>query len=171
MIKMYLAGVRNMHIAWDSQTCATVPPSHYCNEYRWESGKYMPLSNIPSTQVRLPINPTILDSLYTHWEGTKHPNRLVLWAASTLCFTALFCLGKLLTLEGQPATPTCVQWDDIIVDDAQCLTMLEIHLEISNCDQFGKGIDIYVGNLEYFGMQMIIKLLLEYPEMHCVNRT
>ena len=36
--------------------------------------------------------------LRTNWEKTKHPDRLALWASSTLCFASFFRSGELLPL-------------------------------------------------------------------------
>ena len=47
-------------------------------------------------QVRLPITPALLDQLCAHWQGSQHPDQLVLWAAVTLCFAEFFRLGKFL---------------------------------------------------------------------------
>ena len=33
---------------------------------------------------------------------------------------------------------------NVIVDDAQALTMVKVHLRVSKCHLFGKGVDVYV---------------------------
>ena len=75
-----------------------------------------------------------------------HPSRLSLWAVSSLCFAGFFRLGELLPAsETQAALRTCIQWGDVTVDNAHSPLMVRTHLRMSKCDQFGKGVDIFVG--------------------------
>ena len=98
-------------------------------------------------RVRLPITPAILDQLRTHWQQSQHPDRLVLWAVSTLCFAGFFRSGELLPASEKlsDSPPTAVLWGEVTVDNARSPTMLKTHLRVSKCDQFGKGVDVYVG--------------------------
>ena len=51
-------------------------------------------------------------------------------------------------METPSARPrTTVQWGDITVNDPRSPTMLKTHLRVSKCDQFGKGVDVYVGSV------------------------
>ena len=101
-----------------------------------------------SGRIRLPITPPILDKLRDHWQATEHPNKLCLWAVSALCFAGFFRLGELLPLsDSQSAVHACIQWSDVTVDNAQAPTIVWTHLRHSKCDQFGKGVDIYVGKI------------------------
>ena len=59
----------------------------------------------PPTRIQLPITPVMLDQLHTHWEETEHPDRLALWATSTLCFAGFFCLGELLPSSNNLLSP------------------------------------------------------------------
>ena len=36
-------------------------------------------------------------------------------------------------------------WGDVVVNDPAAPAMLKIHLRGSKCDQFGKGVDVFVG--------------------------
>ena len=74
------------------------------------------------------------------------PNRTVLWAVSALAFFGFFCLGELL-----PETTksfglyTHLAWGDIAVDDRANPSMLRVLLKRSKCDQFGRGVHVFVG--------------------------
>ena len=101
-IKMYMSMTCNMHISLgfpdphDSSSLPILRPIQ-AGIQRIQSTK-----GSPSKQARLPITPAILDRLRTHWEVTKHKERLGLWAVSALwavlalCFAGFFRLGKLL---------------------------------------------------------------------------
>ena len=93
--------------------------------------------------------PAMLDQLRAHWQGSQHPDRLVVWAAAPLCFAEFFRLGELLPAAETPSArpQTTVQWGDITVNDPCSTTMLKTHLRVSKCDQFGKGVNVYVGSV------------------------
>ena len=60
-----------------------------------------------------------------------------------------FRLGELLPVaQTQPSCTTCVQWGDVAVDDSLTPSMLRVHLRVSKCDQFGKGVNVYVGKTD-----------------------
>ena len=59
----------------------------------------------PPARIRLPITPALLDKLRAHWEEASHPDKLALWAASTLCFAEFFRLGELLPSSESQPTP------------------------------------------------------------------
>ena len=103
----------------------------------------------PSSCVRLPITPPILDRLREHWQTTEHPNKLCLWAAATLCFAGFFHLGELLPSSiPQVDTGAGLQWGEVTVDDAQTPSMVQTHLSRSKGDQFSKVVDVYVSKVD-----------------------
>ena len=80
---------------------------------------------------------------------TQHKERLVLWAASALCFVGFFRLGELLSsLKAQADQQGRLLWGDITVDSTHAHRMLRVHLRGSKCDQFGKGVNIFVGKTD-----------------------
>lgn len=147
-IKTYLAAVRNMHISMgfpDPRDKSSLPVLR-----RIQLGIQRVQSQKPaaaSRKVRLPITVDILDQLRSYWTRTKHAQRIVLWAAASLCFAGFFRAGELL-----PTNSTgpfrCITWGDVAVDDAVHPKVLKIHLRVSKCDQFGKGVDVYIGKLQ-----------------------
>ena len=146
-IKVYLAAAQSMHISLgfpDLRDTYSLPLLE-----RVQAGIKRVQANkrTATTCIRLPMTPANLNKLRTHWEGTEHPERLALWAASTPCFAGFFRSGKLLPItEALPSTtPTGIQWGKVMVDNPQSHSMLKIRLPVSKCDQFGKRADMYVG--------------------------
>ena len=39
-------------------------------------------------------------------------------------------------------------WEDVSVDSVQKPKILKVHLKVSKCDQFGNGVDIFLGRIE-----------------------
>ena len=70
----------------------------------------------------------------------------MLWAAASLCFFGFFRSGELFV-------PTLtafdervhLAWGDVAVDNQNNPSSLRVHLKRSKCDQFGRGVDVYVG--------------------------
>lgn len=149
-IKTYLAAARNMHISLgfpDPRDHSSMP---LLQRVQMGIRRVHASKQTRPARVRLPITPAILDQLRSHWQASKHPDRLGLWAVSTLCFAGFFRLGELLPASDTlpSGLPTGVQWGDVTVDDACSPTMLKTHLRVSKCDQFGKGVDVYVGRTD-----------------------
>ena len=77
---------------------------------------------------------------------TKLKERLGLWDVSALCFAGFFRLGELLpSSKAQEKERGRLLWGDITVNNARAPQMLRVHLRVSKCDQFGKGIKVIVG--------------------------
>ena len=145
-IKTYMSATRNMHISLgfpDPRDSSSLPILR-----RIQAGiqRVQSTKGSPSNRVRLPITPAILDRLRAHWEATQHKERLVLWAVSALCFAGFFRLGELLpSSKAQADQQSCLLWGDIAVDNARAPRMLRVHLRVSKCDQFGKGVNVFMG--------------------------
>ena len=145
-IKTYMSATRNMHISLgfpDPRDSSSLPILRriHAGIQRVQSTK-----GSPSNRVRLPITPAILDRLRAHWEATQHKERLVLWAVSALCFAGFFRLGELLpSSKAQADQQGRLLWGDIAVDNARAPRMLRVHLRVSKCDQFGKGVNVFMG--------------------------
>lgn len=87
-------------------------------------------------------HPTVLHQLRIYWDTSKHPDRLALWAAATLCFAGFFRSGELLAT---PDAQGCLNWGDVSVDNLENPMVLQVHLRFSKCDQFGGGVNMYMG--------------------------
>ena len=148
-IKTYLAAVRNMHISLGFPDPRANSSLLILRRIQAGIQRVQATKGTPSSRVRLPITPPILDRLREHWQSTEHPNKLCLWAVSTLCFAGFFRLGELLPSSiPQSGTGAGLRWGDVTVDNAQTPSMVRTHLSRSKCDQFGKGVDVYVGKVQ-----------------------
>ena len=101
---------------------------------------------------RLPITPQLLEGLLRVWSAPKGNtpaearDRAMLRAAATTCFFGFFRSGEI-TVPTQTAFDTRIHlaWGDVALDDAKPPSMVRIHLKRSKCDQFGKGVDVFMG--------------------------
>ena len=100
-----------------------------------------------STKIRLPITPAILRKIQEQWSPmASDPDILMLWAAAVLCFFGFFRSGEI-TVPSQNSFDSRkhLSWGDIAVDNQLHPTMLKVKLKQSKTDQFGKGVEVYVG--------------------------
>lgn len=78
--------------------------------------------------------------------NSSNPEKVVIWAISSLAFFGFFRLGELLPQSPSVFNPaTDLAWGDVAIDDTANPTMVKVHLKKSKCDQFGSGIDAIVG--------------------------
>ena len=81
--------------------------------------------------------------------STSDPDKVLFWAIICTAFFGFFRLGEL-----PPSSPseynwhTHLSWGDVAVDNRDSPSVVKIHLRKSKCDQFGKGIDIFVGRTD-----------------------
>ena len=94
-------------------------------------------------RVRLPITITVLSAILT---SSSDPDRIVIWAVSASAFFGFFRLGELLPESPSQYHPaTSLAWGDVLVDSHTNPRMVQFHLKVSKCDQFGAGSNIIVG--------------------------
>ena len=98
------------------------------------------------SHTRLPITAAVLAQIRTALDTPSQPNRTVLWAVSALTFFGFFRLGELLLETTQSfGLHTHLAWGDIAVDDRANPSMVRVLLKRSKCDQFGRGVHVFVG--------------------------
>ena len=95
-----------------------------------------------SRRVRLPITPHLLSLLHSHWESTVYPERQVFWVAAVLCFAGFFRLGELLQ---SPDLSSVLSSGIVSIDNQDDPAVIRVHLCFSKCDQYGRGVKVYVG--------------------------
>lgn len=102
---------------------------------------------IPQTRSRLPITPAILRQIRASLlEGSPQVDDIMLWAAATTCFFGFFRAGEITVPTRTAFNPTVhLAWGDVASDDGQPPTMLRVFLKRSKTDQFGRGVDVYLG--------------------------
>ena len=73
----------------------------------------------------------------------------MLWAACSITFFGLL-RAREITMPTRSAfqSNTHLAWEDVSVDNVQKPKILKVHLKVSKCDQFGNGIDIFLGRIE-----------------------
>ena len=143
-IKTYLAAIRYLHISRDLPEPRSIPMPKLSLV---ERGIRRMKSSELSGRQRLPITPSILRQIRALWSTRAHEFDIVmLWAACCTAFFGFFRMGEITsaTTKGQQHDRG-VMVDDVAVDNPHNPTMIKIHLRRSKTDQYGKGVDIYMG--------------------------
>ena len=98
-------------------------------------------------RVRLPVTPSILSRIKDYWSAKSSDlNFIMLWAAACLCFFGFFRSGEITVPSTHTFDPAVhLSWGDVAVDNPTSPTAIRVHLKRSKCDQFGKGVEIFVG--------------------------
>lgn len=79
--------------------------------------------------------------------GTRPPHDLtMLRAAVSICFFDFFRSGEI-TVPSVSGFDSRIHlaWGDVAVGDRVPPSVVRVHLKRSKCDQFGKGVDIFLG--------------------------
>ena len=143
-IKTYLAAIRHMQI-----TLGLPEPREFSSLPRLrliQTGiqcTHMQRSTTPP-RVRLPITPVILGRMKDYWSARpREPDIGMLWAASCLGF---FRSGEI-TIPSNNSFDSKVHlsWGDIAVDNPESPAAIRVKLKKSKCDQFGQGVEIFIG--------------------------
>ena len=148
-IKTYLSGVRHAQIMRgfeEPRQHSTLPRLHLLQagvkRVRFQQG-------IPQARQRLPILPSHLRQIRAVWSSSPDPDVLMLWAVVTLAFFGFFRSGEITVPSVTAFNPTLhLCWGDVSVDSRETPTMIKVHLKVSKCDQFGRGVNVFVGHTE-----------------------
>ena len=101
------------------------------------------------TKQRLPVTAEVLQRVLRVLTSPDRKERTVVWAIAVTAFFGFFRLGELLPDTGSTFDPkTDVAWGDLAVDRHTDTRTVKIHLKKSKCDQFGKGVDVYLGRTD-----------------------
>ena len=116
-------------------------------------------------RICLPITGHILEAIHHSLATSANPDKLVLWAASASAFFGFFWLGELLLDSPSRFNPaTHLAWGDVAVDNHTNPRMIQFHLKVSKCDQFGAGTNIIVGHTD--SPLCPVSAILNYIETH-----
>ena len=78
--------------------------------------------------------------------ASANPEKHVIWAVAASAFFGFFRLGGLLPASLSSYNPvTSLSWGDVSVDSHTDLQMIQFHIKVSKCDQFGSGTNVVVG--------------------------
>ena len=162
-VKTYLTGIRHIQItlglpeprAFSSlshlrlvQTCVQRTFSHRA---------------LVSKKIRLPITPSILRKIQSHWSSHLSTNldTRMLWAAVTMCFFGFFHSGEI-TIPSSAAydSTTHLSWGDVTIDNSLSPKLLQVILKRSKTDQTGKGAKVFIGRTD--GLLCPVTAILSY---------
>ena len=111
----------------------------------------------------LPITIYVLEGIHQFLATSSNPDRVVLWAVSASAFFGFFRLGELLLdSPAQFNSAMSLAWRDVAVDNHSNPRMVQFHLKVSKCDQFGAGSNIIVGRTN--SPLCPVKAILQYIE-------
>ena len=69
-----------------------------------------------------------------------------MWAATTVCFFGFGHSGKITVPSTVALDPTIhLSWGNVAVDDLANSSVIHFFLKQSKCDQFGTGVEVFVG--------------------------
>ena len=74
------------------------------------------------------------------------PDIVMLWAAATACFFGFFHSGEITVPSRNAYNPKAhLSWGDVTVGSHSSPSIVRVHLKWMKCDQFGKGVDVFIG--------------------------
>ena len=142
-IKTYLSAIRYLHIANDLPEPRSRPMPKLALV---EKGIRRLKSRESPQRVRLPITPGMLRQLRSLWSPKMSEFDMVtMWAACCTAFFGFFRIGELIVDRQDSGSSHCVAVEDVAVDDHLSPTVIKIRLRHSKTDQYGKGVDVYLG--------------------------
>ena len=96
---------------------------------------------------RLPVTPAhlrLVRSIWNHYAAD--PDIVMLWAAATACFFGFFRSGEITVPSRNAYNPKVhLSWGDVTVDSHSSPSIVRVHLKRTKCDQFGRGVDVFIG--------------------------
>ena len=97
-------------------------------------------------RIRLPITALLLEKIYNALSSSFNPDKVMLWAIAASAFFGFFRLGELLPESHASFNhATNLAWGDVAVDSHSDPRMIQFHLKVSKCNQFGAGVHVVVG--------------------------
>ena len=74
---------------------------------------------------------------------------MMVWAVCSAAFFGFFRLGELLMSAPSGFNPAIhLAWRDVCVDCIERPTTVRVHLRVSKCDQFGRGVDVFLNRVD-----------------------
>ena len=147
-IKTYLSAVRSVQISLgfpDLRDRSSLP---YLKRVQAGISRCRGQKGSPTKQ-RLPVTAEVLRRVQRVLTSPDRKERTVVWAIAVTAFFGFFRLGELLPDTCSTFDPkTDLAWGDLAVDSHTDTRTAKIHLKKSKCDQFGKGVDVYLGRTD-----------------------
>ena len=143
-IKTYLSAIRHLHILHD------LPPFGETSMPKFElvkRGILRSAAGRSNSLQRLPVTPFILRQIKALWSTCAQSyESVMIWAVCCTAFFGFFRIGEL--LETTSSGHQGLSMNDIAVDSLSEPSAIQIHLRRSKTDQYGQGVDIYLGRTE-----------------------
>ena len=144
-IKSYLSALRNTQISLglpDPREQSSLP---ILKRVQAGISRIRMLKGSPP-RIRLPITAHILEKIHTALISSSDPDKTAIWAIAATAFFGFFRLGELLPASQTAFHPAkSLAWGDVAVDNHANPQMVQIHLKVSKCDQYGTGSDVVLG--------------------------
>ena len=143
-IRVYLAGVRQLHIRRSvrmPELCSMPRLNQVLRGIKIRQSK----SGTVRQQPRLPITPEVLLRIKSTWEREGiNTDRIMLWAAFTTCFFGFMRSGEICKEMDESISRTGgLTPQDVEIDNLQNPQTLRIRLRHSKTDPFCEGSDIF----------------------------
>ena len=105
--------------------------------------------NLPPRRPRLPITPDILRQIRSQWASSaSNFDTIMLWAAAVTCFFIFFRAGEITVPSAAAFDPSVhLAWGDVACDSLQHPSSIRVYLKRSKCDQFGRGVAVFLGRM------------------------
>ena len=66
-----------------------------------------------------------------------------------MAFFSFYHLGEIVLSSATEFNPARhLSWNDVCVDCVERPLMIRVHLRMSKCDQFGQGVDVFLGRVD-----------------------
>ena len=147
-IKVYLAGVRFLHIA-ESQPDPFASVLHRL-EYTLRGIKRCEAAKCQGKRERLPMSPLLLRKMKAVWDSSPGGHDTVmLWAACCLAFFGFLRIGEMSVPSDDKFDPSChLIVSDIAIDNPKLPTVVRVTIKQSKTDPFRRGVDLFLGKTD-----------------------
>ena len=101
---------------------------------------------------RLPITGEVLGRLFetlNRRPGGLTYHATIVWAVCSMAFFGFFRLGEIILSSASSFNPAIhLAWRDVCVDCIERPTVIRVHLRVAKCDQFGRGVDVFLSRVD-----------------------
>ena len=144
-IKTYLAALRHLQVSKDlPEPRATPMPKLAVVERGIMKAKADTVS-----RPRLLITADILRRIRGAWAYQASDfDTIMFWAVCCTAFFGFFRMGEVTARTVDGSGEHCIRMEDVAVDDHANPTVVRINLRSSKTDQFGKGVEVFLGKTD-----------------------
>ena len=149
-IKVYLAGVRQLHVSGGYPPPNTAEMAKLAQVMRGIKISQAVSNGTTTARHRLPITPEILRQIKAQWQREpQSQDKVMLWAAFLTCFFGFFRSGEICASQADTVDPAAdLSVDDVKVDSISNPRRIQIRLQSSKTDPFKEGATINIPRTE-----------------------